>query len=106
MSEDRRLKSRIPLKTYAFLASEGSSIELETIDISIGGLCIRSSQQLIVGQSYDLAFDVLLNGNTRRIATLAEVAYSIFVGEFYKTGLRFIEMDNGSTAILEEFTDS
>lgn len=107
MDSERRYGERKALKTYAIVTQKGStSTEIETIDISIGGLCLRSHQQLIVGQSYSIAFEVQLNGNPRRISTTAEIAYSILTGDFYKTGLRFLDMDSATLNILEEFLGS
>jgi len=102
---ERRLYARKPLRTRGFLAEKGSTaLEVQTIDLSVGGMCIVTPNQLMVGNEYIISVDLLSNGKNRRVAATIEVAYSLGNSkDGFKSGLRFVDIDDASAAVVEEW---
>jgi len=108
MNPDRRQAPRKALRTHGLLASRGSvAVEVQTIDVSVGGMCVGAPSQIVVGQTYTVTFDVMLSERKRRVAAVAEVAYSVGNNhDGFKTGLRFIQIDHASVEVIEEYVSS
>ncbi len=102
---ERRLYTRKPLRTRGLLAEKGStSFEVQTIDLSVGGMCVVTPSQLMVGNEYIISVDLQSNGKNRRVAATIEVAYSLGNSkEGFKSGLRFVDIDDASAVAVEEW---
>lgn len=60
-------------------------------------------EQLAAGQVVGISFDVLINGNMKRINAVATAVYSICTGtEGFRIGFQFTDIDASSTTTLNE----
>jgi c-di-GMP-binding flagellar brake protein YcgR len=66
------------------------------VDLSLGGLQLRSRHQYEAGSIVDVSIG---RGDTEPIALKAEVRYSLPVkkSDLFATGLKFVTMDEAST---------
>lgn len=74
------------------LMMDGTEVAIKAIDISFGGLCIRSARQLAVGKEYPLSFDLAAAGGIRRVSLAIEVIYCFHTAERdFKAGVEFVD---------------
>ena len=74
VQEEHRQSARKPMEANGSLMADGAEVAIKTIDISLGGLCIRAATQLAVGKQYPLSFDLAVAGGIRRVApTIDEI---------------------------------
>lgn len=89
--EEHRQSDRKPLCTHGMLSLDGVDVPFTTIDISLGGLSLRSPAQLVVGKEYPLRLDLAADGGVRSFAVTVEAIYWFHTAEDdYKTGLKFL----------------
>ena len=81
----------------------GSGAEYQTIDVSEGGLCLNSSQNLIVGSTHSVLFQ--LPGHAKKIQAKVIVRWVEQVDGVpgYKVGLQFSAFSKLSKRTLKEF---
>ena len=104
MKSDTRNFTRKPLRAPARIGlPAGEVLRARTVDISLGGVCVTVAEQLRVGQACMVAFETILNGQSRQVAAKATVIYSILRGtEGFRTGLQFTEIDAANNKTLAE----
>jgi c-di-GMP-binding flagellar brake protein YcgR len=106
--KDRRKHKRYYLK--ALLQKEGveeySNVTLESINISAGGLLMRSSDLIEVGEKFSLLFS--LPGRQQTIGTTCEAVHNLeaIPGKQYFIGAKFLELDGISREELDAYLQS
>jgi hypothetical protein len=105
--EEHRQSDRKPLRTNGTVNLNGAEVPFTTLDISLGGLSIRSPSQLVVGNEYSLRFDLDADGSVRNFAVGAEAIYWFHTSEGdYKTGLKFLNPAPELEAAIRQFVDT
>jgi len=101
---ERRLITRIPLRLPAkLLVSRERPFDVETVDVSVGGVCVLTSQPLPVGTGCAIAFEVQMPEGVRRINAWGAVVYD-FAGpdeHQHHVGIAFVDMDAYSRHLLQ-----
>ncbi|HYD94344.1 MAG TPA: PilZ domain-containing protein [Noviherbaspirillum sp.] len=102
-SETRSYPRKV-LRSRARIALPGKpTIHAQTVDISLGGICVMVTEQLPVGQSCNVGFEAPLNGSMVRVFASAKVIYSILRGtDGFRTGLQFVQLDAANNKLLAE----
>lgn len=102
-NEEKRRDPRRALRTLAMVQSpQHGSVKVETVDLSVGGLCIQSPVQMALGEMCTLYFILPIAGGERRnITAVAKVAYSRCSGmDGFKTGFEFKQIDQTSKGTI------
>jgi hypothetical protein len=90
--EEQRQSGRKVMEADGALVMDGTPAAIKTVDISLGGLCIRSATQLAVGKEYSLSFDFPAADGVRRMAVTVDVIYCFHTVEHdFKSGVEFID---------------
>lgn len=100
MSGNARLASRAHLRCAAKITLlDKTVVEAETLDISPGGMCLRTDKPVVLAQLCAVRFDVLLGIGKREVLVMGQVIYSdLDPAGAYKTGIQFIHVDADSAA--------
>jgi|GEM_PF-2266265 len=104
---DRRRSARKALNTNGLLASQGHEpVEVKTVDLSLGGVAVAMPYRMALNQACIVTFDMPIQDKIRRVAAVAEVAYSVRnTKQDFKTGLRFVELDAAGAAAVGEYME-
>lgn len=104
---DRRRILRIPLEVPAqFMLQESVPIPVKTIDASIGGVCIATSQSVLLGSPCMIAFDLMTQEGKRRINAWGIIVDVRQEAEArYQCRIAFTDMDTRSRYFMRQFTD-
>ncbi|RZI41430.1 PilZ domain-containing protein [Herbaspirillum sp. HC18] len=102
--QETRSYPRKVMRSQARVALPGQlAVRAQTIDISLGGICVMVAEQLPVGRTYNVGFEAPLNGTMVRVYGVAKVIYSILRGtDGFRTGLQFTELDSPNRKLLAE----
>ncbi len=105
---ERRLYKRFKVADI-FPAELNGSDKVKIKDISIGGLCVKTSQHLAVNSIYKIR---MLSVDNEEISQAGVIVWSYLIGTetergeslpSYESGFKFIEMNNGIKSSLEKF---
>jgi diguanylate cyclase (GGDEF)-like protein len=108
---ERRVYKRFSPGNNCWAKLNGSG-RIKIKDISIGGICLKTSQQLFTKSTHKIKF---ISSDNEKIAPTAEVVWSYLSGTtrekddilpHYQSGLKFIEMNNSLKNSLETFITS
>ena len=104
----KRSSSRKSLKARVYIAAGNlGRIEADAIDLSSAGLSIHSQQKLQIQQIYRLEIEMKVRGSTRIIKALAEVLSCAYGRSgCFKIGMRLLEVEGGSEAVLVEYLEA
>ena len=105
---EKRISSRRLLQIRVVVTSKLiDPVEARTIDLSRTGICVYTQDKLKVGEIYTVTFDVMQRGSIRKLSLQAEVVFCTYrrTGDF-KVGMRFLETDPASDALMAEFTQN
>ncbi|MEW6025112.1 MAG: PilZ domain-containing protein [Pseudomonadota bacterium] len=103
MTEQRQSPRKV-LKTRAMLAFEGSAPVLcRTTDLSAQGVSITVPHPVVAGQTAQLRFDLLVDGNIVPINTRAKASHCILSHGEFKVGFQFLNLDLGAMTALARF---
>lgn len=104
----KRSSSRKSLNARVYVnTGKNERIAADAIDLSASGLSIHSEHKLQIQQIYRLEIEMKVRGSIRTIKALAEVlscAYSR-IGCF-KIGMRLLEVEGGSEAVIIEYLEA
>lgn len=101
---DQRKSARKILKVKAMVALEGQAPVLaRTSDIGSNGVSITMPDPLQAGQSGQLRFDLLVEGQLVPVQARARVMYCIFSGGEFKVGFQFMNLDMSAMSQLARF---
>ncbi|WP_229424952.1 MULTISPECIES: PilZ domain-containing protein [unclassified Massilia] len=92
------------MKTRAMVAAEGAAPVMgRTSDLNEGGVSISLPGPMAAGQTAQVRFDLLVEGQLVPINTRARVQYCILSGGDFKIGFQFVNLDMGATTALSRF---
>jgi hypothetical protein len=100
----QRQSQRKILKVRAMLVSEGGARVMgRTTDLGANGVSINVPQPLGVGQTVQMRFDLLVEGNVVPIQSSARTQYCILSNGEFKVGLQFLSLEPGAMTALSRF---
>jgi hypothetical protein len=101
---ERRLLPRKILRTRGIITVNGGTFPCQTIDLSIGGLCIVLQKQLELEQVGKIVVSMLVNGKKQEIIAMVKVCYCSCGRDEFKAGLQFVgELDATSKAVVDSY---
>jgi hypothetical protein len=101
---EQRQSARKVFKTRAIVAPEGAAPVMgRTSDINSGGVSVNLPGPVGIGQTVQLRFDLLVDGQVVPVNTRARVQYCILSGNDFKVGFQFQNLDMGATTALSRF---
>jgi hypothetical protein len=101
---DQRQSARKIVKVKAVVAMEGQGrMPGRTMDIGANGVSLTVEQPLQVGQSCQVAFDLLVEGKLTPISARSKVIYCIFGGGEFKVGFQFLNLELSAMTQLSRF---
>lgn len=81
---------------------EKASIDVRTIDISLGGVCLMVPEAIPFGQFGVVKFEVQIGAEMQAFSGVARAVYGIpRAGEGYKIGFQFVQLDPANTALIQ-----
>ncbi len=102
-AQDLRRYPRKDFSQAAMLLVRGEGFkEIQTLDISQGGIGAISSRALQTGQNCVLAFEVLLQDKARKINAWGTVTYCAMCDLGYRVGIQFDDADCMSQAYIQQ----
>lgn len=106
MQADRRSAGRFEIDAACrILASDGSDVVADVQDISTSGVGIRFAQSLTFGRRYTLAIEPRCNSHLPRLNALGTVAYCELLGNTFRIGLTFVDIDPCSRLRLQSLAE-
>ena len=76
---------------------ETGLIEARTIDVARDGLSMIAPLQIQIGAKCEIEFDLMLNGEKRKVHAVSKVTSSVCVGlTGFRTTLDFLDIDQSS----------
>jgi hypothetical protein len=104
---DQRRYPRKMFRQQASLGLPGQGIITGyTLDISMHGLSVLSPISLKVGEVCSVRFNIVINGQTVRVAGAGKVANCSCAGDGFRIGMHFKAQDPVVQAALFEFTSA
>jgi hypothetical protein len=101
---DSRQSARKIVKVKAVIAIEGQApVPGRTSDVGSNGVSIAVQNPLQVGQTGQVAFDLLVDGKLTPIAARAKVIHCIFSGGEFKAGFQFLNLELTAMTQLSRF---
>lgn len=101
---EQRQSNRKPLEADGVLSVDGITVGIRTVDISAGGLSIRSPRQLAVGKECRLEFPLAADGITHQVAAGAHVIYCFYTTDRdFKVGVEFLDIAAAGMASIKQF---
>jgi|GEM_PF-4434142 len=92
---ERRSYPRIPVRFRALFGKENDFIEAQVSDVSLGGLCLVSNNDIRVGQRIDVKID-LDDQDMRLEGEVAWTRKNVILGDLppqYEIGVKFLSID-------------
>ncbi|MBQ5941230.1 MULTISPECIES: PilZ domain-containing protein [unclassified Massilia] len=104
MFGDQRKSARKVLKTKAMVAMEGDAPILgRTSDVGGNGVSVGVPNPLLVGQTGQVSFDILVDGKFVTISARAKVMYCIISNNEFKVGFQFLNLELAAMTSLARF---
>lgn len=104
MQTEQRQSPRKVFKTRAMLAVEGGAPVLgRTTDLGASGVSVTVPHPVGVGQTAQLRFDLLVDGNVVPVNTRARAQYCILSGGDFKVGFQFLNLEMAAMTALSRF---
>ncbi|QDZ29628.1 PilZ domain-containing protein [Noviherbaspirillum sp. UKPF54] len=101
---EQRQSDRKRVEVAGVLTIDGVPVEVSTVDISSGGMCVRSVRQLAVGKECQLGFALAATGGARDLAARVQVIYCFYtVEQDFKVGLEFLHIDADAARDISRF---
>jgi hypothetical protein len=101
---DQRQSERKIVKVKAVVAMEGQApVPGRTMDVGANGVSVTVEHPLQVGQSAQVAFDLLVEGKLTPISARSKVIYCIFGGGEFKVGFQFLNLELSAMTQLARF---
>lgn len=88
------------------MLQQSEPIPVKTIDASIGGVCIATSQSVLPGSPCMIAFDLMTQEGEKRINAWGVIVDVIQDDEaHYRCRIAFTDMDTRSRYFMRQFTN-
>lgn len=81
----------------------GAPVMGRTTDVSANGVSVNVPQPLGIGQTAQMRFDLLVEGNVVPIQSRACTQYCILSNGEFKVGLRFLNLELAAMTALSRF---
>jgi len=107
MAEISEPEARVyPRKAFScpakLVVGEQAPLDVETIDISLGGACLLVSRQVNYGEFCVIRFNTEINGTTRAFTAVAKAVYGSAIGNgSFRIGFQFFRVDDANIAIVQ-----
>lgn len=104
MYTEQRKSERKVLRTRARVALEGEApVSGRTSDLGANGVSISLPDPMLVGQTGQLSFDLLVDGNIVPISARAKALYCIFSNGEFKVGFQFLNLELSAMTAVARF---
>ncbi|MEH6434366.1 PilZ domain-containing protein [Massilia sp. DD77] len=104
MLGDKRTSARKILKTKAVVAMEGDAPVLgRTADVGANGVSVGVPNPLLVGQTGQVSFEILVDGKFATVSARAKVMYCIISNNEFKVGFQFLNLELAAMTALARF---
>ncbi|MEX5744402.1 PilZ domain-containing protein [Massilia sp. X63] len=104
MFAEQRKSERKVLRTRARVHMEGAApLGGRTSDLGANGVSISLPDPLQVGQTGQLSFDLLVDGNIVPISARAKALYCIFSNGEFKVGFQFMHLELAAMTAVARF---
>lgn len=105
MSIERRRHARKMIRVTVKMALEdGISINAQSVDISISGICLNSAKRVSLHAKCVLGFSLIIGGQNQLFNIPAEVMHSTFCGDDgFKIGLQFHNLNESYEKLINQF---
>ena len=96
---EQRRSERKTVDMPGHISLDGMSLEIRTVDLSLGGLSLRAERLLGVGKEGHVSFTL---NEAHTVAASVRIVYCFFTqdGDF-RAGLEFLAISNGQEALAE-----
>lgn len=100
---DHRMHPRREFSCRAKLAvGDKASLDAQTVDISLGGLCLMVPEAVPFGEFGVVKFDVRIAGEEHAFSAVIRAVYGIpRPGDGYKIGFQFAQLTPASEALIQ-----
>ena len=107
MGAEQRLSLRKVIRTDAVLTIEGAPpIAVQTLDSARYGIgLVGIPAQMEKGQEGSLDFNLPVNGKQHKINVRVHVAYCLPVGDVFRAGLEFLNVDPAQAMWIAYYVD-
>jgi hypothetical protein len=101
---EQRKSERKVLRTRARVAMEGEApASGRTSDLGANGVSISLPDPLLVGQTGQVSFDLLVDGKLVPISARAKALYCIFSTGEFKVGFQFLTLELAAMTAVARF---
>ena len=105
---DYRKHERFRINFKALIRlSDGSVVHAQAVDISMGGIYLEYGAPADAGKVFELAFDLPLSSEFKRVIVKARVVRTVMIGSRSLYGMAFVFMEyvNDAETILEQYVE-
>jgi len=104
MNQKARTAHRHAVRQSAVLTmTDESRHEVQTLDLSHGGISLQTGSQIRLAQYCAISFKVQLGDTDHNVLAMGQVVYSDPDAELgFKTGVQFLRIDEDSRAIFHQ----
>ena len=97
---------KVSFKVFVRL-SGGDIVTAQAVDLSMGGVYIEYGASADVDKEYDIAFDLALSGEFKRVIVKAKIVRSVVVASrnVYGLALVFTDFARNTDKVLEEYLE-
>lgn len=104
MFNEQRKSERKVLRVRARVAMEGEvPVSGRTSDLGANGVSINLPDPLLVGQTGQVSFDLLVDGNIVPISARVKALYCIFSSGEFKVGFQFLNLELAAMTAVARF---
>lgn len=98
-SQEQRRSDRKSVQLAGRIAVDGFNMEIQTVDLSMGGLSLTARRSLSVGKEVEISF-MLAEGPV--VAATVRIVYCFFTQiEEYRAGMEFLSITRGTDALKQ-----
>ncbi|MBN2618410.1 MAG: PilZ domain-containing protein [Spirochaetales bacterium] len=106
--ENRRTNKRFNLKQMVEIGlyNEENFVNVESVDLSIGGLQCILNEPLVTNSDLYIMFEVSINNKTQVIKTYGKLAWQEKKENHYNAGINFKYLNKQDKEVLSLYIDS
>jgi hypothetical protein len=104
MLVDSRQGARKILRVKAMIVMDGAGpVAARTFDLGLAGMSLTSENKVIIGQTGQVVFEMLVDGKPQLISVRGKASHCIFSGDEFKLGFTFLPLDNDAAGAITKF---
>ncbi|MCA1856452.1 PilZ domain-containing protein [Massilia oculi] len=101
---EQRTSERKVLRTRARVVMEGAApASGRTSDLGANGVSINLPEPLVVGQTGQVSFDLMVEGKLVPVSARAKALYCIFSSGEFKVGFQFLNLELAAMTAVARF---